>query len=412
MNTGTECLSGVPPTCWRCLLPWMLCGCLCLGPIARTQTSESVASPATASVSLEYRESESDLVHVGLSIDPQSQAFAGEPSLSGRNVRRGVLSVGPEHKLPFIWDQGNGQLYLDLNRNDDLSDDSEGRFTCTDRPGSGNYQVFENVRFELPIHGMPQRMRFNLNLYYFGQLNGSIALRSYWSGKALLQNREWELGVVPLAHGQRREVGNEIMLLRPWNALGSEFSVGDGSLDTFACGSALFFLGQAYEVERKVSAGTPLRFEMTLTPREIPLGEVRFTGQHLQRALLTEGPWTVVLEEPAGTVAVPYGTYASSVVYVRKGESAARLQQTGVFPTGVRHPIVVEPGTPPAVVTTGGPLTNSVVVQRHGQSLVLGYQLIGAAGEAYRPLSLAGEPPRFAIYHGERLLESGNFEFG
>ena len=88
-----------------------------------------------------------------------------------------------------------------------------------------------------------QRLRFNLSLYDFGQPGGSIALRSYWSGKVVLQDREWELGVVPLVQGQRREADGEIMLLRSWAALGSGFSVGDGSLDTFDCGSALFFSG-------------------------------------------------------------------------------------------------------------------------------------------------------------------------
>ena len=90
--------------------------------------------------------------------------------------------------------------------------------------------------------------------------------------------------------------------------------VGDGSLDTFACGSNLFFQGQAYDVKRTVSTEAPLRFEVSLTPRETPLGEVRFTGLHLQRALLTEGPWTVVLEVPA-----PAGVGDHGVEHLRVG---------------------------------------------------------------------------------------------
>ena len=65
MNTGTKSLSGVRPTRWPRLLPWMLCGCLCFAPATRAQSSESVAPPAPVSVLLEYRESESDLIHIG-----------------------------------------------------------------------------------------------------------------------------------------------------------------------------------------------------------------------------------------------------------------------------------------------------------------------------------------------------------
>jgi hypothetical protein len=411
MNTGTKSLSGVRPTRRQRLLPWMLCGCLCCAPATRARSSESDTPPAPVTVQLEYRESESDLIHLGLSIDPQSEAFAKEPELSGRRVQRGVLSVGPGNPLPFLWDLGNGQLHLDLNRNQDLSDDPEGRFSCADSPRSDHFQRFEDVRFELPIHGVAQRLRFNLSLYDFGQTGGSIALRSYWSGKAVLQDREWELGVVPLVQGQRRAADGEIMLLRSWAALGKGFSVGDGSLDTFDCEPALFFLGQTYEVKRTVSTEPPLRFEISLIPRETALGEVRFTGQHVRRALLAGGPSTVVLDEPSGTVKAPQGTYFIPAVHLRKDDAEARMNEPGNG-SGANLPSVVVQADTPALVTAGGPLTNSVMIQRRGQSLVLHYRLLGAGGETYRPRSRDGEPPRFAIYRGDRLLESGHFEFG
>jgi hypothetical protein len=67
----------------------------------------------------------------------------------------------------------------------------------------------------------------------------------------------------------------------------------------------------------------------------------------------------------------------------------------------------------PALVTAGGPLTNSVIVQRRGQSLVLHYQLIGAGGETYRPRARIGwRTAALRDLPGERLLESGHFEFG
>jgi hypothetical protein len=174
---------------------------------------------------------------------PRNRRFRGEMSDA-------ACSVSGPNPLPFIWDQGNGQLYLDLNRNDDLSDDPKAGFPAR-TPAIRQLPAFENVRFELPIHGMPQRLRFNLSLYDFGQLGGSIALRSYWSGKAVLQDREWELGVSRSCKVSAGRLTARSCCCDRGTALGSGFSVGDGSLDTFACGSALFFLGQTYEVERR-----------------------------------------------------------------------------------------------------------------------------------------------------------------
>jgi hypothetical protein len=394
--------------CW--LVKTMSC-ILLFVPIGRAQDAEVSPSPPSITIPLEYRETESDLIHLGISIDPRANPFAKEPPLSGRNLHRGTFSVGSAADgCQFIWDQGQGQLYLDLNRNGDLSDDPDGRASCSDGARSENFQQFENLRLEFPLESGSHRMRCNLNLYHFTQVGGSIALRSYWSGKAMLAGRELELGVVPLAYGQLQNNSDEMILLRPWTAVGSGFSVGDGSLDTFPCGTNLFFQGQAYRVQRQLSPEAPL--QIILAPQEPALGEVRFTAQYIQRALLAHGAWTVVIDEPAGTVAVPQATYGMQMVHVGTEDAEARLTQAWTGRSGATKPLIVNTNAP-AFVTAGGPLTNSVTIQRRGQSLVLNYQLIGAGGELYRPqIQHSGEAPQFAIYSGEELLEAGHFEFG
>jgi hypothetical protein len=119
----------------------------------------------------------------------------------------------------------------------------------------------------------------------------------------------------------------------------------------------------------------------------------------------------VVLDAPAGIVKAPQGTYLNPAVHVRKDDAEARLDSAGNSSQAGLRAVVVQADTP-ALVTAGGPLTNSVMIQRRGQSLVLHYRLLGAGGETYRPTSRDGQPPRFAIYRGDRLLESGAFEFG
>jgi len=59
----------------------------------------------------------------------------------------------------------------------------------------------------------------------------------------------------------------------------------------------------------------------------------------------------------------------------------------------------------------GGPLTNSVAVNRHGRALDLGYQLLGVGGETYQLLG-ARRQPEFAAYRAGKQVASGKFEFG
>jgi len=70
----------------------------------------------------------------------------------------------------------------------------------------------------------------------------------------------------------------------------------------------------------------------------------------------------------------------------------------------------------PAVLTMGGPLTNSISVARHGWNLNLTYRLIGAEGGDYRlwecDRTKSGSPPQFAIYNGNKKIASGKFEYG
>ena len=66
----------------------------------------------------------------------------------------------------------------------------------------------------------------------------------------------------------------------------------------------------------------------------------------------------------------------------------------------------------PAVLTAGGPLTNSVSVSRRGRYLALNYQLVGAGGPYQLVNQDRSHPPEFTVYQGDKKVASGKFEFG
>jgi hypothetical protein len=143
--------------------------------------------------------------------------------------------------------------------------------------------------------------------------------------------------------------------------------------------------------------------EQPVTP-----GQLEVRGQHIHRLILRDGPWMVGLDEPAGPIPVPAGSYAAHMVQLRHGDARAYPQ---VWPAdrGIQRQTVIEPGQPIELVV-GGPLTNMVQVKRRTHHVHFDHQLVGAGGQAYR---IAEQNlPRFTVFRGEKVVATGNFEFG
>jgi len=137
---------------------------------------------------------------------------------------------------------------------------------------------------------------------------------------------------------------------------------------------------------------------------------VKITGKFIQRLVLTGGPYLVCLDQPAGTVDIPVGSYSPSSILLKQGDTEAYQYNSSQPVSGSW--IVVKTNAP-VVLNVGGPLTNSVTATREGQDLSLDYKLIGAGGATYRLLNQdSSKPPKFTIYKSDREIASDNFQFG
>ena len=111
------------------ILAWFGLGISGQSSLRAAPAEPAAASPgATFTADLNYQETDEVLVSRGVGLTLQTAPFPKEPALPGQNVFRGSLLWGPrpEQALPFIWDKGRGRLFLDLNRNRDLTDDPSG----------------------------------------------------------------------------------------------------------------------------------------------------------------------------------------------------------------------------------------------------------------------------------------------
>jgi hypothetical protein len=418
---------------WQCLgnvwivgLTWTLMAVLCPGKAAAAAGSPSSLSAASAT--LEYQETDYSVNTWSVISGAQTKPFKKEPAgLSGK-ISRGTLnfSAGSSNSIPFLWARDARKLYLDLNGDGDLFQDTSKMFS-TDTAASANSQTFKHVRLLLHTIFGNCWMQLTLNFYDYGQANGpmcTVEAHSFWQGKLSLQGRDWQAGIVPSALAQAGVLANGWLLLRPWENRNQPFSATDRNLATVPLARKLFMDGHAYQLDWSGEPGKGMVSPvLQFAEQSAALGELTITGQFIGRLVLQGGrnvlaggkntlaneQYVVVLDQPAGTVKIPTGSYNQVEVRLEKNGALAYLD-SGPAQNG--RQISVNDKTP-AVLDVGGPLTNSVTANRHGQDLVMNYQLLGAGGEIYQmPAQDRSKPPKFAVYSGEKKIASGEFEYG
>jgi hypothetical protein len=392
---------------------WLVC---IAGPLLHAGESRPVAASlgATQTVYLEYRELREGVTTWDVPLGIQAAPFKKEPVLGGRKIIRGNLKFGSsaDQFLPFIWDKSEGKFYLDLNRNQDFTDDTGGAFSCTAPGRNGDYyQTFTNIHLSFKTRGGTHPMLLDFHWYDYNQPHANASPRSYWAGKVSLQGKDWQLGIVENARATPGQAEQGDLVLRPWAARNSGFQLQDGSLDGFPFCSDLFFNGEAYHLRCAYDeqAGAP-RYKVELAPRQPKLGELKFAGQFIKRVVMPGRDFTLVLDNPGPVEKVPVGSYHAAQVLLEKGGVQAKrdVPRYGVSPD-IKGTTVT--ATKPAVLTVGGPLTNTVTVDRRGRALNLGYKLVGVSGEDYQLMG-ARNQPSFAAYRAGKKIASGKFEFG
>ena len=347
----------------------------------------------------------------------QTAAFKKEPAAASGKSMRGVLNFfgDASNAIPYLWQEDAGKLYLDLNRNRDLTDDPDGVFVAP-AVKQVYVQTFTNVHLAFNTAAGRSRLLADITLYdYTSTRICYLAMRSFWQGKVTLQGRDWQAGLAqnPVNGGalsRADSVENSRLLLRAWEKRDQPFNANDGSLTTVPFSRKIFVDGHAYQVDWTMgSQEGEAKPGLQFTEQSVPLGELKITGQFIRRLVLPGGPYLVILDEPAGVVKIPTGRYAQPDIQVEEKGTVAFCDSSQ---SPVSGRIAVD-GKTTAVLKAGGPLNNTVKASRQRQDLILNYHLAGAGGETFKLAKQdTSKPPVFAIYKGDKKIASGNFEFG
>jgi hypothetical protein len=417
---------------------------LILGVLFCATTAAGEAEQPTEHVfRLKYTEGDFFLPLPGL--EDREVEFVDEPAYKERReVVRGVLPTGREKKeyVGFAWDGRKGKLYVDLNRNLDLTDDPPVAYEGTRRDFFG-----EAARLNVTRAGC--NVAYLVDMSFYGEFL-EVGVRSGWSGEVELGGRRWMLEVVDNLDGV---IGSEDMfVLRtadskvgpssatagdPENSPFRQEAVpGLGALDAFRMVSLyeqgmtnpdrmevperLSFDGASYDVAFAFESGeTQADLVARFTESDAPKGALRIDGESIRRLIIkqdtTDRVSLAVLDSPDETVRIPCGDYSRYGVFVDGGDSV------GLLYAAREETLVVTEGQS-QVLKVGAPLNSSVGITRRGNTLELDYQLVGRGGEKYDEFGSRLERlgrlfdvedmPKYTVYKGDTEVASGLFAYG
>jgi hypothetical protein len=355
-------------------------------------------------LALEMAELEVPIETAGLQFSSPSGSAMREPDFAGHRIARSALGFGPntnEH-FAFAWDQTAHRLYLDANRNRDLTDDPV---------YVGTYEAFNErfagVRLGAVNRGDPRSYLLDIRLggQATNDLKGNYLLRSYWQTRIEVEGRAWQLGVAQMPSAASN-AAPRYLVLRRWEARNEPMVLNPGTPHLVDYTRQVFFGGKAYGLEcRFGGSGSNSGYVLELTPQTPALGEVQLTGRDVYRLVLQQtNGFTAVLDDPRSREKIPVGLYTQHETWVRRGGGEAFLIGPRRLFVSADHPVDL---------TAGGPIANTVTARRSGEALVFSYQLLGADGQPYRLTRQdTAQPPLWTVYQGERRIDSGKFESG
>jgi len=399
--------------------------------------------PPAVVAHLEYREVDFAPLAWEVGVD-RATGFDKEPVYSGASVFRGRLRLGSDTNafVPFAWDVSQRRLYVDLNRNRDLTDDVAGVFTAA----GGDLQLFRGIHLEFPSKQGSYQVMVDAHVFEQGGQGGAVRVflyvRSLWDGTVELNGKKWYVAVIDRPDGRLGPAlaANEIsdrMVLRPWAQRDNPFLWWHATLahihdlshvklvtfpyryagnaevfDAFNLPAKLFFDGQAYRLDCRVErpgprAGLALSFQRFQTA----LGKLHLGGDFIQRIVLdsvnSPDGITAVFDAPAADVEVPIGTYARQLVLLQRAGGAN-------FAVGLGTNRLAVTETNEARLEAGGPLQNKVeIASASGGSVSLQYRLANAAGLGFHLVNHDEKaPPQLAIRQAGAEVGRGQFDFG
>ena len=358
------------------------------------------AAPA-ATFSLDYR-ADGESAGFSLPLGGSEVRFAKEPEYVGKKIVRSALYVAPGKQafIGFACDSEGDTLYLDLNRNLDLTDDPEGVIRAD---GEGWGSSFENVA--IPIEQDGRRRDMVADFRIRGDRWGRYEVKSSWeSPSVVLGDQMFRVAVVDDGDGVLTAA--DPLWLEPIDEFRDEGDDRDKvelkAPATLVLDGVSHVLTYALDEEWKTLA-------LSIEPGEAPLVGVELAGQGVERLAMQDGASAAVFFGPGAAIQVPAGHYHSEVrVRIGDGPRASSWEARRVS-------LRVRDDGQPVSWRVGGPIVSALTHSMAGNRISFKQATTGAGGEAYSLASSSGGAlgkPKVRIQQDGEVIHVGEFEYG
>jgi hypothetical protein len=341
----------------------------------------------------------------------RSEPFSKEPDFGSRDVLRGELSFGTsghESQMGFAWDKLEGKLYVDLNRDEDLTNDPNGVLESNDtRAGqyyNQNFPVFP-LSFSTDLGVYHYRLRSFMQSYSGDYKRAEFRVNSGYSGKTELNGRQWRIKVNDKLMGMIQR-GNKFSISPSDNPASNAMS-------SLPLPENIFIDGRCYEIgfEFKKSENPSPSLWCTLRGKIISTDKLQIESKWISRLVFGNSEILILLEPVEGIAIIPTGNYT-----VKQCNLKYDKEKPVISPARLNEIKVTVSDNSENILRIGGPLKSQVSIQRTGKVLKFDYELVGAGGEKYDAQQIAQynneKKPSVAIYKGDMQLATGEFEYG
>lgn len=333
------------------------------------------------------------------------EPFSKEPDLAGQTAFRGKVWLEEAEPTGLLWLKQSGKLFLDLNRDGDLTNDPDGVLNKTTRDGGPDSEHWFNsftIQHQSEVGTLSYVIDARISNYNDNYFYPYFSLRSGYMGQFEQNERKWEFSVADLPdHPDDRRF--ECCLALPKQR---------GYPSFWNVPESVFFGGQNYAMKLQWTQkdDKPL-LQAIFTEAAVPMGLLEIPGKEIQ-ALSLKGVNTIVFPDISDRpVPVPAGQYRCRELHLNGKDQYRR-----VIPQRVDLLTCDVPENGVAQFKAGAPLNHTAEVNRSGAVLEFTYKLVGIGGEEYDVRQTTGydnaNKPRINVYKGDTLLASCDLEFG
>lgn len=368
---------------------------------APASLQEDFSNEKTLVFFLKHRVSDKPFHTISFKLGSTGVDFKNVPPFEGKNIIQGIIVVDEKGNtgIPYAWDRKFNKLYIDRNRNLDLTDDPDNIYSGDKRY---NTYTYKNLSLNITREDINIPCVCTLTLTTFlRKWEADLQMNSVWESEAELSGDAWLLTMSDGLDGIMGNSSHDRIMIIPKTGFPAEQTE-----STPFPPNLLFLQNKAYNIHCSfIKEGEETLLKTELGETEPECGEMRITGKYIELLVLS-GDNQVILTSPSQTVSIPAGLYREQRLVLQSPD------RERTFPLNLKKNININ-RINPYEFRAGGPLKNSMDIKRSGNRLLMNYKLLDAGNNPLENEWIdMDRTPSLIVYQNGKKVHTDKFRYG